>query len=305
MFDLVFLGTGATVPSAGRGLSALLVLHRDRRFLVDCGEGTLRQIRRAGIGLRRIDRVLLTHGHLDHVGGLAGLAGTLDLWEGTERLTIHGSDKALAIARALLEQVLWPEGHPGLSVTYEELTGGVFLSAEGLRVAAFPVPHHGSHSIGFRFEEAGHTPLDPDRLAALGVPEGEERHRLAHGHPVTLPDGRLLTPDQVQAPPIRGAHLAVVGDCEDAMALVEAVRGVDALVIEATYRTADEATARARGHLTVRDAAGLARAAGVGRLILTHQSDRYDADTVLAEARSLFPAVHIARDFDRLAVRGP
>ena len=76
MFEIVFLGTAASVPTPARGLPALMVLHRARRFLIDCGEGTQRQLLKSGLKYRRLDTVLLTHGHLDHVLGLGGLAAT-------------------------------------------------------------------------------------------------------------------------------------------------------------------------------------------------------------------------------------
>lgn len=303
MFQLTFLGTGATVPSARRGLSALLVEHESDRFLVDCGEGTLRQIRRGGVGVRRLDRILLTHGHLDHILGLASLVGTLDLWDQADRLTLYGSEEALHIARVLLDQVVWPDDHPGLDVTYAALKPGRFCETGGVVVTAFPVRHHETQSFGFRFEETEHRPLDGDRLDALGVPEGRERHELAHAGAVTLADGRTVRREDALGPAERGTSLAVVGDCGDADALVESVRGVDLLVIEATYRTADEATARSRSHLTVADACRLAQAAGVGRLVLTHQSDRYDPAEVEAEARARFEPVMVAKDFDRVEVR--
>lgn len=302
MFQITFLGTGATVPSAERGLSSLLVEHGQTRYLVDCGEGTLRQMRAAHVGLRRLDVVLLTHGHLDHVLGLASLAGTLELWHQGDRLDIHGGKDALEMARVLMEKVTFPDGHPGLDVTYHPLSPGCFRDRDGVRVSAFPVRHHDTDSFGFLFEEAAHQPLDGDKLDSAGVPNGPPRQALARGEPATLPDGRTITPTEVLGEPERGARLAVVGDTEDAGALADAVRGVDVLVIEATYRTKDKPTARGRGHLTVKDAATLAKAAGVGRLVLTHQSDRYDPEEVLAEARCFFPETTIAKDFDRVRV---
>ncbi len=303
MFTLTFLGTGATVPSARRGLSALLVEHERARVLVDCGEGTLRQIRIAHAGIRRLDRILLTHGHLDHILGLASLVGTIDLWDQGDRLTLWGGAEALRIARVLLDEVVWPDGHPGLAVDYRPLAPGPVFEADGVRVDAFPVRHHETESYGFRFTETPTRPVDPARLDALGVPEGPERHRLVHEGAVTLEDGRTVTVEEVLGDPEPGASAAVVGDCENGEALVDAVRGVDLLVIEATYRTTDAETARSRGHLTVKDACALAETAGVRELILTHQSDRYDPAEVLAEAKSFFPHVRIAADFDKMEVR--
>lgn len=300
MFQVTFLGTGATVPSADRGLSSLMVEHEATRVLVDCGEGTLRQIRKARLGMRRLDRILLTHDHLDHVLGLAGIASTLELWDQARGLTIHGSDTALRVARTLLDQVVWPESGPSMRVEYREVRSGSVLDQDGLRITAFPVRHHDTHSFGYLFEEAEHRPIDAGRLDEIGIPPGPDRHRLVKNGSIELPGGRVVRLDDVLGEPERGAKLAVVGDAERIEDLVEPVRGADLLVIEATYITADEETARSRGHLTVRDACELARRAEVRRLLLTHQSSRYDPADVRREAREFFPGAEIAKDFDRV-----
>src|SRR5512139_954081 len=102
MFELVFLGTAASAPSIQRGLSAAVLMHREYRFLIDCGEGTQRQILRSGLGFKRLDRVLLTHGHLDHILGLGGLASTFARWEAIERLDIDGGNAARMRVRELM-----------------------------------------------------------------------------------------------------------------------------------------------------------------------------------------------------------
>ena len=88
MFELSFLGTSASAPSIHRGLSAQVVSFEDHRFLIDCGEGTQRQILRSGLGFRRLHRILITHGHLDHILGLAGLLSTFMRWEAIDELEI-------------------------------------------------------------------------------------------------------------------------------------------------------------------------------------------------------------------------
>jgi ribonuclease Z len=302
MFEITFLGTAASVPTVDRSLSSLLVEHGRHRFLIDCGEGTQRQLMTSGLGFRRLDKVLLTHGHLDHLLGLGGLAGTLNLWRGTDRLAIHAGAAALRLARRLLEEVVWPDGPPRLRLDWVELSPGPIFTVPDLNVSAFPVRHAAPDCFGFLFEETPRQPLNAERLAELGVPEGAERGLLARGRPVTLPDGRRVEPEQVLGPERRGARVAVVGDTESTEDLLDHVRGVDLLVIEATFLDADREKAEARSHLTVGQATRLAREAGVGELWLNHQSNRYPKGAVEAEARSGFGNVRVAADFDRVTV---
>jgi ribonuclease Z len=128
MFEVVFLGTGGGVPTVDRGLPALMVLHGERRFLIDCGEGTQRQLLKSGLGFRRLDRVLLTHGHLDHMLGIGGLVGTLALFRTTDRLTVHGGAPALRAVKRLLSDVIWPEGAPPIAVDLVPLAPGVVMA---------------------------------------------------------------------------------------------------------------------------------------------------------------------------------
>jgi ribonuclease Z len=303
VFEVVFLGTAAGVPSVERGLPAILVLHRGRRFLVDCGEGTQRQLLKSGLGLRRLDCVLLTHAHVDHLLGLGGLVATLALLQAGGGLTVYGGVSALRAVHSLLGEVIWPGGRPPIDVTCAPIQPGVIVEDDHLRVRAFPVSHRGADSFGFVFEETPRQRLRPERLAALGVPAGPERRRLLSGETVALPDGRTVAPDQVVGPPAPGIRLVVVGDAGAAYELLEAVSGADALIIEATFLERDADKAAERGHLTADQAARLARDANVRALYLTHLSGRYEQAEVEAEARAMFPDAIVARDFDRIMVR--
>jgi ribonuclease Z len=303
VFEIVFLGTAAGVPAVDRGLPALMVMHRDRRFLVDCGEGTQRQLLQSGLRLRRLDCVLLTHGHLDHLLGLGGLAGTMALLETGDRLTVYGGASALRIVRTLLTGVVWPEGRPPLEVRTIPIEVGTIIEDEHLSVRAFPVRHRGTDSFGFAFAEKPRRHLRADRLAALDVPPGPARRKLLRGEVVVLNNGRRVMPDDVATPPQPGPRVVVVGDAACAEELLEEVRTADALVIEATFLERDADKAAERGHLTAAQAARLAAAAEVGALHLTHLSGRYRHTEIEAEARAFFSAAAVARDFDRVTVR--
>lgn len=300
MFELVFLGTAAAVPSAERGSPALFVARGPSRFLVDCGEGTQRQLMRARLGFRGLGHVLLTHAHLDHVAGLAGLVATRELYGLSEPVEIIGSGETVAFARRYLADTVGPEREAGYRL--RTAAPGPVLSRPGWRLDAFAVAHRGTESLGYRFEDAARRPLLRDRLAALGVPEGPDRRALAQGRAVVLGDGRRVMPEMVRGPSVAGAKLTVIGDAEEVASLIEPARGADALVVEATFLERDAALARSRGHLTAAAAARLACDAAVGNLLLTHISGRYPTEEIAAEAARLFPKSRVVADFDRVCV---
>ena len=303
MFEIVFLGTSASAPSVHRGLSSLLVQHEEFRFLVDCGEGTQRQILRAGVGFKRLNQILLTHGHLDHILGLGGLVSTFLRWEVMEEIEIFGTRHTLDRVHDLIFGVVLRGFRGKPPVTLHEITPGTFFETERFTITAFPVEHRGSSSLGFRFEERSRRPFLPEKAKALDIPPGPWRRDLVAGKVVHLPDGRKIQPDQVLGDERLGTSLVVVGDTGHAEKLMPHIQDADALVIEATYIQAEADLAERFDHLTAHAAAELAKEAGIGELFLTHLSRRYRERDVLDEARGVFPEVHVARDFDRFQVK--
>lgn len=302
MFELVFLGTSASAPSIRRGLPAAVVLHREYRFLMDCGEGTQRQLLRSGLGFRRLDKILLTHGHLDHILGLAGLASTFSRWEMIDQMEIYGGKLALDRVEALM-RVVFGRYRPPIRMVLTDLKPGIIMADDMFELVAFPVTHRGPDNFGFIFQEKARRPFLVDRAEALGVPAGPERSQLVRGQRVTLADGRTIQPDDVLGPPRPGTKFVFVGDAAETRDLVEPVRDADALVIEATYTSLEADVAREFGHLTARQAAELAVTAGVRSLILHHISRRYSEREILDEAMQLFPDTRVARDLDHFQIR--
>lgn len=301
MFDVTFLGTAASTPSPERGLPAILVGAGSERFLLDCGEGTQRQLLRAGAGFRRLGHVLLTHAHLDHVLGLAGLIATMRLFDLRDEIAIYGSGQTIDIVERYLSS-LWPGHVAPVPLRLVTLRPGPVLDSTTYRISCFAVRHRETESLGYRFDAAPRRHLRADRLVALGIPKGPPRARLAAGEAVVLPDGRRIAPEEVAAPAVPGASLALVGDAEEVDTLVPAVAGADALVIEATFLEADAALAAVRGHLTAGQAGRLAAEAAVGALYLTHLSGRYEPASVEAEAKLHFAKTTAVKDFDRFSV---
>jgi len=278
-------------------------MHDEYRFLVDCGEGTQRQIMLSGLGFKRLSRILITHGHLDHILGLAGLLSTYMRWETIEGLEIYGGRWALDRIHDLLYGVVLRGARPPLEIQFKEVKQGVIFDREDFYVKAFPVYHRGPDCFGYLFEEKPRRPFIPEQAQALSIPPGPWRKDLVSGLPVTLPDGRQISPDQVLGPSRPGTRLVHVGDVGGTDELLEVCRDADTLVIEATYLEEEAQMAHDFAHMTARQAAQLALQTGVKHLILTHISRRYRERDVVAEARAIFPNTIVARDFDAFQIK--
>lgn len=303
MFELVFLGTSASAPSVHRGLSAQVVLYNEYRFLIDCGEGTQRQILQSNLGFKRLNKILLTHGHLDHILGLGGLVSTFSRWEAIDKVEIYGGASTLERVKDLLLRVVLRGGDKlPVKLEFIPLQPGIILEDGNFQLSAFPVTHRGADSFGFSFLEKSRRPFLNDKAEALVVPFGPERRKLVAGETITLADGRIIEPQQVLGPEIPGGKLVFVGDTGRTDNLIEPAYHADALIIEATYLETDAEMARHFSHLTAAQSARLAREAQVQQLCLTHISRRYREQEVLDEARAIFPNTIVARDFDRLKV---
>ena len=303
MFEVVFLGTSASAPSVHRGLSAQVVKHDEFRFLIDCGEGTQRQILQSGIGFKRLNRILITHGHLDHILGLAGLLSTFSRWEAIDELEIYAGKWALDRIHDLLFGVVLRGARPPMALHLVEVHPGVIFEDAEFSVSAFPVDHRGSDCYGYLFDEKSRRPFLAEQADALDIPQGPWRRDLVNGQMVTLPDGRHIDPDQVLGPARPGTRLVHVGDTGRTDNLRGVCQSADLLIIEATYLQEEVQMAADFAHLTALQAAELAVQAGVKHLVLTHISRRYRERDVLAEARAVFPQVNVARDFDVFQIK--
>jgi ribonuclease Z len=296
--SLFFAGTAGSVPSARRGLPAVLVRRGGDRLLFDCGEGTQRQLVRS-VGLADLDNVFVTHFHADHWLGLPGMLKSFALRERTAPLSVYGPPGLQALMDAMRRIVY---GRLPYDLQVVELEPAQTVAREGYLVAAIPVRHRGAESFGYALVEEprpGH--LDPRLAEELGVKPGPDFGRLQRGETVAG-----VSPERVMGQPREGRKVVISGDtaapCE---ALAVAAHEADVLVHEATFAEEERERARQTAHSTARQAAELARDAEVRMLALTHLSSRYAGAELLEEALAVFAATEVPRDFDTIEVPFP
>jgi ribonuclease Z len=299
--DVVFLGTAGSMPTARRGPSATLVRRGGERLLFDCGEGTQRQLLRSDIGLVELEEVFLTHFHADHFLGLPGMLKTFALRGREVPLALYGP-RGLADLLHTLRHIV---GRLTYEVDVVELAAGAVLARDGYELRAFAV-RHGRDALGYALVEHERPGrFDVATADALGVPFGPERGELQEGRPVTLADGRVVTPEHVLGEARRGRKLVLTGDTAPSDEVVEAAYAADVLVHEATFCEDEAERAAETEHSTAHEAARVARDAGVRLLALTHLSSRYGGGDVEREARAVFPDTVVPRDFDLIEVPFP
>jgi len=293
--SLFFAGTAGSVPTARRGLPALLLRAGGERILFDCGEGTQQQLLRS-VGLPELDAVFITHYHLDHWLGVLGMLKTFDL-RGRERpLTIYGPPGL----RSLLDAMRPAWGRVAFPLALEELDPHEEVAFGGYAIAPFPVEHR-VRAYGYAFAEDDRPGrFDAATAARLGVAPGPDFGRLQAGETVNG-----VRPEQVLGEPRRGRRIVISGDTAPCQATEVFAHEADLLVHESTFLDDEIGRARETGHSTARQAAEIAAGARVRLLALTHLSTRYFPRDVRDEARAVFPDTLVPRDFDTIEVPFP
>ncbi|HET7372867.1 MAG TPA: ribonuclease Z [Gemmatimonadaceae bacterium] len=289
------LGTSASRPTIERNVSSLAIQREGETFMFDCGEGTQRQMMRYGVSFA-LEDIFFTHMHADHVLGVIGLIRTMALQGRQERLRLwgpRGSARVLRRAEGLgFERSTFP-------IEVLEIEPGQRVERRDFAIVGFPVDHRGSASLGYALVESERKGrFNPDRARELGIPEGPLWGQIHRGNPVMLPDGRVIEPSELVGPKRPGRTVVVTGDTRPCAATIEASHDADLLIHEATFGDEEAARAMETGHSTAREAAEVARDAGVRRLLLTHISARYSRDAVdlEREARTVFAETMIGKD---------
>jgi ribonuclease Z len=293
--SIFFAGTGGSAPTARRGLPALLIRRGGERILLDCGEGTQRQLV-GSVGLAELDAVFLTHFHSDHWLGLPGMLKTFDL-RGRERpLPVYGPPGL----RTLMGLVGRMGGRLGYELELTELGAGDELARDGYRIAPVPVSHRGTAYGYVLYEDERPGVFDPEAAVRLGLEPGPEFGRVQRGETI-----RGVSPGQVLGPSRPGRKLVFSGDTGPSEALRIAAHQADVLVHEATFLDEDRERAAETGHSTAAQAARLGREAEVRLLALDHLSTRHPVRLLRDEARAILPGTVLPRDFDTIEVPFP
>jgi ribonuclease Z len=289
------LGTSASRPTVERNVASLAMVREGETLLFDCGEGTQRQMMRYGVSFGLAD-IFFTHFHADHVIGVIGLMRTMSLQGRTEPLRLWGPRGA---QRTLKRAEEFGMDRLSFAIEITDLEPGQRVERKDYAIIPFAVDHRGARAVGYALAEDDRKGrFNPELARELGVPEGPLWGEIHRGRAVTLPDGRTIEPSVLVGQKRPGRKVVVTGDTRPCDATIDAARGADLLVHEATFGDEEADRAVETGHSTAREAATVARDAGVESLLLTHFSARYsrDASDLGTEAKQCFPKTIVGKD---------
>jgi ribonuclease Z len=300
---LVFLGTSAGAPTKARNVTAICLqwVQSGKLWLFDCGESTQHRFQVAPISLSKLEKVFITHLHGDHVFGLPGLmasrsaaqnaVGSLDIFGPTDLEEYLNTTLNLTHTRIKYRWLV------------ESVVEGMIFEDEHCRVEC-RLLNHGIPSYGFAVTEKQQPGVfDPERAKELGITPGPDYGTLKSGRDIVLPNGVLVRSTDVVGASRIGRKVVICGDTAATEAAVELAAAADVLVHEATFMKDQTERAAQVGHSTTVQAATVAKRAGVGTLILTHFSPRYEQEKsnlmaeLLAEATEIFPNTILAEDY--------
>ena len=290
MLDVCLLGTGGMMPLPRRKLTSLMTRYNGSNLMIDCGEGTQVAVKEKGWSFKPIDVICFTHYHADHISGLPGLLLTMGNAERTEPLTLIGPKGLTRVVSAL--RVIAPE--LPFEIEFRELTQPEeTIEIKGYHITAFRVNHNVT-CYGYSLEIKRTGKFDAARAKEQNIPL-KCWNPLQKGETVTV-DGITYTPDMVLGPARKGIKLTYTTDTRPVKAISEHAAGSDLFICEGMYGEQDK-EAKAYKHMTFREAASLAKEAGVGEMWLTHYSPSLvRPEEALEEAANIFPNTIAAKD---------
>jgi ribonuclease Z len=293
--QIIFLGTGGSIPTPKRGLSAIAIRRKKELLIFDCGEGTQRQMIQTGIGFHRKAKVFITHLHGDHVLGLPGLLQTMALLGRKKELEIYGPKGIKDFVEAINQTVRFSLT---FSIKVRETDSGQVCEEKEYTIFSTRSSHI-NPSLSYAFiEKQRPGKFYKEKAQELGIPEGPLWSKLQSGQKVKLVNGKIIEPKMVLGKPRSGRKIVYTGDTGPSKAIIELAKNADLLIHEATFENEMEPRALEDGHSTPNIAAKTAKAAAVKKLILTHISARYkNVNTLLQQAKKIFTNTEVAEDF--------
>lgn len=294
MLRVTFLGTGGSLPTPHRNPSAILINRKGELMLFDCGEGTQQQMMRARTGMIKLSSIFITHLHADHILGISGLIQTMSFHGRNDPLFIYAPERSYEQI-AYLTSIGYTRSRFDVKIT--ELSPGDVVERDEYDVIAIRTRHN-VPSIGYMLAEHQRTGrFNRERAIELGVPPGPLFSQLQHGDCVVV-GGVTVHPEDVLGSPRPGRRIIYTGDTRPTDEVLSASRDADMLIHDSSLTHDLVDWARETLHSTAREAALLAREAGVRELVLTHISSRYaDPSPILQDAKAVFDNVRVARDF--------
>ena len=293
--QLTFLGTSSMVPTKERNQIAVFLSYGSEGILFDCGGGTQRQFKIAGISLTKVTKILLSHWHGDHVLGLPGLIQTLSSTDYKGKLEIYGPIGTKKRMEKMFEAFVFDKR---LNFVVKEVKNGVFFENNEFQLEAYSL-EHGIEILGYRFVEKDKRKIDMKKIKKFNIPDGPLIGKLQQNKSIEH-NGKKIMPEEV-AYIESGKKIAYITDtvlCDNCYKIAD---DADLLICEATYSSKLVGKSEEHGHMTAKQAAQIANKSNAKQLILIHFSARYKNTQELEEdARNIFDNVICANDFMKI-----
>jgi len=313
--NITFLGTGSAIPTLKRNHPAILLQYKDENILIDCGEGTQRQFRKAKLNPLKLTRILITHWHADHVLGLPGLIQTLMLNNYNKTLKIYGPAGTEKMMQLYLRLFAHREK---IKIEVHEIDGKNFLKEESTKkeqasetiidtdefyIQAKPMKHD-VPTLAYSFIVKEKNRIDKEKFAKLKIPNSPLIAELVKGKTITIGDRKISPKGLLYKEPER--KITIIMDTLPNPNTIKLAKNSDLLICESTYSDEEKECAKEHSHLTASEAAQIAKKSGSKRLILTHLSQRYETDQqqekILQQAKQIFEETEIAKDFLKIEI---
>ncbi|MEM3506207.1 MAG: ribonuclease Z [Candidatus Bathyarchaeia archaeon] len=297
--QIIFLGTGGSLPTKSRNLPSVVVKRKDEILMFDCGEGTQKQMLSSKIGINKKMKILISHLHGDHVLGLPGLIQTMSLLGRNKELEVYGPSGINDFLESIFKTVPFNLNY---SIKVNSIDEGKILEKNEYEIFAKKT-NHGIPCFAFALiEKPKPGRFYPEKARALGIPEGPLWKKLQLGKDIVL-KGKIIKSNQVVGPPRQGLKIVYALDTRPCEAVLEFSRNADVLIHDSTFGNDMVKKANEYGHSTSSQAANIAKAANVKKLVLLHISPMYkNPSKLLKEAKKIFPSTIMPKDLESIKI---